>query len=126
MATWTEQLQNIQSLREQRRLTDERLYATKINLSKTENLLLKARELQTELTAHREVQPLRERIQTLESQLQETGKETSDVARVSLSIQKQRNLTEFLQKKISAQESQINILRRRLEEEQRKPDPARD
>ena len=125
MANWTEQLQNIQSLREQRRLNDEQLYATKINLSKTENLLLKAREQQTALTAHQEVQPLRQRIQTLESQLRETGKETNEVARITLSIQQQRNLTEFLQKKINAQESQINILKRRLEEEQRKPEPGR-
>lgn len=123
MANWTEQLQNIQSLREQRRSNDEQLYATKINLSKTENLLQRVRQQQTELTAHQEVQPLRERIQSLESQFREAGKETNDVARTTQSIQQQRKLMEFLEKKINAQQSQISILTRRLEEEQRKPQP---
>ena len=65
---------------------------------------------------------MRERIQTLESQLRETGRETSEVARVSISIQEQKKLIEFLEKKIQAQESQIKILTRQLEEEQRKPE----
>ena len=66
MANWKEQLQDIQSFREQRRRNDELVYATKINLIKTENLLQKIRQQQTGLPAHIEVQPLRKQIERIE------------------------------------------------------------
>ncbi|HKH59797.1 MAG TPA: hypothetical protein VKA49_03145 [Flavitalea sp.] len=125
MANWKEQLQGIQSLRDERRSKDEQLYATKINLSKTENLLQKVREQQTESIAPNELQPLRQRIESLGSQLRDSAKEAIEFARVSASIQDQKKLIEFLEKKIQAQGSQINILSRQLEEEQSKPDPDR-
>ena len=43
---------------------------------------------------------------------------------MSASIQEQKRLIEFLERKIQAQGSQINILTRQLEEEQRKPETS--
>ena len=80
MANWNDQLQEIQSLRNQRRSNDELLYATQINLSKTENLLQKIRQQQTPVPDHAEVRPLRQRIESLESQLREVSGESAEVA----------------------------------------------
>jgi hypothetical protein len=127
MATWNEQINDIQKLRQKRSEADDNLYVAQINLLRAENTLKKIKKQETNLPADTgEIAMLRKKIAELENRLQELNKKISEISNLSGKIREYTEKIHFIEKKIQLLSSEINDLNIQLTKEQNNRRPDQD
>lgn len=124
MASWNEQINEIQKLRQKRREADDNLYAVQIDLIRAGNNLKKVRKQETNLPGNiREIETLRKKIAELENQLQELNKKLNEISNLFKKIKEYTERINFVEKKILLLSSEINELNTQLVKERNNQRP---
>jgi hypothetical protein len=128
MSTWNEQLKEIEQLRKIRKLSDKELYNSAIALKKASNVLDKVKQKETNLTVDQEeINDVKKKIAGQDKAISTLNNELISSGQPFTELEQVNNLIEFLQKKISTTNSNLQEVTGKLEVErnQQKPDRAK-